>query len=86
MTAALKHSGIVGLKELREHTERYITAIEKGASFTVVRRARPIFTIAPVSGDEGVWESVIDFTEIDPEGISARILLKKMKAMHGPHK
>ena len=86
MATAIKNKNIIGLKELREHTERYITAIEKGASFTVVRRSRPVFTIAPVSDDEGAWETVIDFTAIDPEGISARTLLKKMKAMHGSNK
>ena len=84
--ATVAKNNIVGLKELREHTARYISAVEKGASFTVVRRSRPIFTIAPVSADEGDWETVIDFTEINPEGISARALLKRMKSMHGQGK
>ena len=80
MPTAIKNKGIVGLKDLRENTEQYIAQIEKGASFTVVRRSRPVFTIGPVGDDESAWETVIDFTEIDPEGIPARTLLKKMKA------
>jgi prevent-host-death family protein len=83
MATIIKNSRIVGLKELRENTEQYISAVEKGASFTVVRRSRPIFTISPVSDDEGNWEMVIDFTAIDPEGIPAKELLKRMKTMHG---
>lgn len=86
MTTVIKNKHIVGLKELRENTEQYIAAVEKGASFTVVRRSRPVFTIAPVSDDDDAWETVIDFTEVDPEGIPARTLLKKMKAMHGQGK
>lgn len=82
MATSIKNR-VVGLKELREHTEHYITQIEKGASFTVVRRSRPVFTIGPVAEDESEWETVIDFTEIDPKGIPAKELLKRMKAMHG---
>ena len=41
-------TNIVGLKELREDTEKYISQIEKGRSFTVVRRSKPIFKKSPV--------------------------------------
>jgi len=84
--ATVAKNNIVGLKELREHTAKYISAVEKGASFTVVRRARAVFTIGPVVDSESEWETVIDFTEINPEGISARALLKRMKSMHGQGK
>ncbi|MEK7560834.1 MAG: hypothetical protein AAB539_02655 [Patescibacteria group bacterium] len=40
-------SQIIGLKELRERTERYITRIRRGESFLVVRRSRPVFKISP---------------------------------------
>ena len=40
-------ANIIGLKELREDTNKYISQIEKGKSFTVVRRSRPIFKIIP---------------------------------------
>ena len=54
---------IVGLKELRENMDSYISGVEKGRSFIVVRRSRPIFRLAPIDvwGDEGVWEKVVDF-------------------------
>ncbi|MBI4068123.1 type II toxin-antitoxin system prevent-host-death family antitoxin [Candidatus Kaiserbacteria bacterium] len=63
---------IIGLRELREHTEKYVSQIKKGKSFTVVRRSRPVFNITPVDewGDEGMWETVVDFTEINPKGVS----------------
>lgn len=81
-----KSKGVVGLKDLRENTEAYIAQIEKGASFTVVRRSRPVFTIGPVGEDESEWETVIDFTEIDPRGVPAKELLKRMKATHGQNR
>lgn len=83
MNTINKQKKIVGLKELRENTEQYIAQIEKGASFTVVRRSHPVFTIGPVVEDESEWETVINFTEIDEKGIPAKELLKRMKAMHG---
>ncbi len=71
---------IIGLKELREHTETYISQVKKGRSFTVVRKSRPVFLITPVDewGDDGVWETVVDFTKLfkNKKGISGKELLK----------
>ena len=36
---------IVGLKELRENIDSYISAVEKGRSFVVVRKSKPVFKI-----------------------------------------
>lgn len=70
---------IVGLKELREHMERYTTAIEKrGESFVVVRRSKPLFKIVPLTNDEGMWEHVIDFTKIKKGGVSLKEVLKRL--------
>jgi len=76
---------IVGLRELREHTEKYVTQIKKGKSFTVVRRSKPIFRITPVDewGDEGVWETVADFREIHKDGVPAIDVLKALKKLDG---
>lgn len=74
---------IIGLKELRENTERYISAINKGRSFTVVRRSRPIFKVMPVVdewGDEGHWESILDLTKGKDKKITAGQLLSYMRA------
>lgn len=67
----MKHS-IIGLKDLRENTEDYIAKIQKGRSFVVVKKSKPVFKITPVDewGDEGMWETVVDFREINPRGVS----------------
>ncbi len=77
-------TNIIGLKDLRENMERYISQVEKGRSFTVVRRSRPVFRVAPVDawGDEGVWETVIDFTKIRKAGVPAREVLAALKRLN----
>lgn len=75
---------VVGLKELRENMEVYIKRVERGESLTIMRRSNPIFRISPIdTEDESEWETIIDFTEIHPQGISAREILKRLKKMHG---
>jgi prevent-host-death family protein len=89
MKALVKQSKIIGVKELREHLETYIEAVGKGHSFTVVRRSKPVFQIAPVVtdewGDEGTWETVADFSKVKGGGIPmiefADLLKKSLK--HG---
>lgn len=68
-------SEFVSLKELREHFPEYTAAVAQGRSFTVLKRSKPVFKITPVA-DEGEWETIIDFTEIDPRGVAADELLK----------
>ncbi|MCR4278797.1 MAG: hypothetical protein NUV81_02750 [bacterium] len=68
---------IIGLKELRENLAEYEKQIQKGRSFIVMKRSKPIFKIGPV--DEGGWETVIDFTEHKKGGISAKELLARLQ-------
>lgn len=72
---------ILGLKELRENMDTYISQIEKGKSFLVVRKSKPIFRIAPVEeeDDEGSWETIIDFTKIRKGGVPIDELLQALK-------
>jgi prevent-host-death family protein len=70
-------SDTISLKELREQFPKYIEAISRGESFTVVKRSKPIFQINPIS-DEGSWKTIVDFTEIDKDGVSADDLLKAL--------
>ena len=72
---------IIGLKDLREHTDNYITQVNKGKSFVVVRRSKPVFKMMPVDewGDAGHWETMIDFTKIKKGGIPAGELLKHFR-------
>ncbi|MBL7045297.1 MAG: type II toxin-antitoxin system prevent-host-death family antitoxin [Parcubacteria group bacterium] len=76
---------IIGLKELRENTEKYISQVNKGRTFTVIKRSKPVFKISPVDewGDEGVWETVVDFREIDKHGVPAKDILKALKKIDG---
>jgi prevent-host-death family protein len=73
MKTIVKKSKIIGVKELRENLETYIGAVAKGHTFTVVRRSKPVFQIAPVAvdewGDEGTWETVVDFSKEKGGGI-----------------
>jgi len=74
---------IIGLKDLRLNTNSYINAVSKGRSFIVVRRSRPVFKVVPVDewGDEGVWETVVDFTKIKKGGVPAKEVLKALRSM-----
>ena len=72
---------IIGLRELRENTEKYVSQVGKGKTFTVVRRSKPIFRIAPVDewGDDGEWETIADFTTINEKGVSISDVRKALK-------
>lgn len=83
-TINIKTHQVVGLKELRENMEEYISRVKKGASFTVARRSQPIFEISPVGAeDESLWETIVDFTTINPNGVSAKEVLRALKKLHG---
>jgi len=73
-------NAIIGLKELRENMDSYISQINKGRSFVVVRKSKPVFRLAPLDvwGDEGVWEKVVDFTKIKKGGVLLNDVLSKI--------
>lgn len=73
----------VGLKELRENMETYITRVSKGESITVFRRSTPLFKLTPVDADEAGWETIVDFTKETGHGVPVEQLLASMKKMHG---
>ena len=77
-------SKIIGLKELRENTENYISKIEKGYSFVVVRKSKPVFRLSPVDvwDDEGEWESILDFREINKNGVEIGKVIKALKELN----
>ena len=74
---------VVGLKELRENMENYISRVGKGESITVLRRNVPIFRLSPIDEEELGWETVIDFTEINPRGVPAGDVLKALRKLNG---
>ena len=61
---------IIGIKELRQNLDEYITQVDKGKTFTVFRRSKPVFKITPITPEEDMWETVIDFTKIKRGGVS----------------
>ena len=70
-------NNIVGLKELRGNIQKYASLVEKGGSFIIVRKSRPIFKIvSPESEDP--WETVVDFTKINKNGMAAKEILKEL--------
>ncbi len=78
-----KVKNIIGLKELRENMETYIARVDKGESITVLRRNKPIFRLSPIDEEELGWESIIDFTEINPHGVPAEDVLKALRKING---
>ena len=74
-------TNIIGFKDLRLNADKYINAIARGKSFTVVRRSKPIFNITPIDewGDEGKWETIVDFRDKNGRGIKAEELLKILR-------
>ena len=73
---------ILGLKEFRNKTEKYINRVNKGESFTVVRRSSPVFKISPIEEDETLWEPVLDFTKIKKGGVSANTILQILRRLN----
>ena len=73
-----KQSNIVGLKELRQNMGHYITRVQRGDSYTIIRRAEPVFRISPPDEDDN-WETVADFTKIQKEGVLADVILARLK-------
>ena len=80
-----KKTNIIGFKEFRLNADKYINAVRRGKFFTVVRRSTPVFNITPVDewGDEGVWESVVDFRNKKGKGMKTEDLLKILKRIDG---
>ncbi len=73
-------SAIIGLRDLRENIEKYSQKISQGASFTVVRRSKPLFKIVPPfeKSDESRWEEVIDLTKIKRGGVDIDELISRL--------
>jgi len=71
MSKATIQNKIIGLRDLRENTEEYINAIKQGREYTVVKKGDPVFKIVPVDvwGDDGLWETVLDFTKLKSGGV-----------------
>lgn len=72
-----KLSAFVGVKDLRENLEEYITHVARGQSFTVIKRSRPVFKISPITDDEQ-WEEVVDLTKLKKGGVKIDEVLSRL--------
>ena len=72
---------IIGLKELRERVSYFASAVQRGNSFVVVRKSKPLFKMTPLE-ESGDWETVADFTEINKNGVSAKEILKALRKLN----
>ena len=69
---------LIGLKELRENVDTYVSEVQRGKSFIVVRRSKPIFKLSPPAEESELWERVIDFTKIRKGGVGVKDLLSRL--------
>ena len=72
---------ILGLKELRENVQKYASLVERGESFIVVKKSKPLFKIVPPESEDQ-WETVIDFTQINKNGVDAEKILKALRKLN----
>lgn len=75
----------IGVKELRQNLNKYAHRVRKGEGFIVMKHNKPLFQIAPVKvdkwGDEGEWETFIDFTKIRKGGVPAELVLEAFQKL-----
>jgi len=67
---------IINLKNLREHMQEYAKKVQKGDSFIIFKKSKPLFKITPINDE--TWEEVIDFTKIKKQGIDIKELLQRL--------
>ena len=70
---------IIGLKEFRLNTQAIADKVQRGQSFVVFKRSKPIFAISPVPGE--TWETIVDFTKINKNGVPADKVLKALRRL-----
>lgn len=54
---------IIGLKELRENTEAVAERANRGETFVVVKRSKPIFRLVPVTEAASADEELTAWTQ-----------------------
>ncbi len=76
----------IGLRELRTNLTYYTKVVQKGKTITVFNHNQPVFKVTPITkdpfGDEGNWQTLIDFTEINPNGVALEEVLKSLEKLN----
>ena len=62
--------------------QKYASRVEKGESFIIVKKSKPVFKISAVEEDDGLWETVVDFTKINKTGVPAKEVLKALRQLN----
>jgi len=57
--------------------DTYIAEVEKGESFIVIRKSKPVFKISSPQ-EEDSWETVVDFSKIKKGGVSLKEVLSRL--------
>ena len=68
---------LIGLKEFRNKVNEITERVNRGESFVVLKKSKPVFKITPLSDDEQ-WEEVVDFTKIKKGGIKIKQILSRL--------
>jgi len=69
---------VIGLKEFRGSVRIVERNVNRGRSYIVLRKSKPLFRVAPLNEDGGAWETIADFTRIRRGGIPIRELLSRL--------
>jgi len=81
--ATITKNSIIGLKDLRLNTKKYINRLSRGESFTVVKRSKPVFKVVPVGEDDDFfWDTIIDFTKIKKGGVPVEEVINSLKRLN----
>ena len=78
-----------GVKELRQNMMKYARHVGRGGEVVVLKHNKPLFKMCRVEdpfGDEGEWESVINFTKMRKGGVSAEEILAALKKIEAEDK
>lgn len=67
----------IGFRELRLNPDVVIQGVNKGNTYLVKRKSKPLFRIVPV--EQEVWETFIDLTEINKGGVEIKALLSQLE-------
>ncbi|MDP3992872.1 MAG: type II toxin-antitoxin system prevent-host-death family antitoxin [bacterium] len=66
---------MVGLKELRQNINKYVTKVNEGKNIIVLRRSKVLFKVVPA---EEEWEEMVDFTQIKRGGVDINEILSRL--------
>lgn len=69
---------MIGLKELRGNVRMVEKNINRGRSYLVLRKSKPLFKIVPLEENGGVWEEAADLTKICRGGVRITELLSRL--------